>query len=387
MFSVQTSFVLDQRNAPAVQMAPVAYIVGKLNGDVGFFRSQSIRTQSMHVGFEKVPEAQPLHDAEGHFLGFDMYDFLNWADGSRKRTRVRVEANGDVRVQHLGRWAPVSAWLAGLRAPKDPALDMEPAVRAQHRAGELWDWWKTTGKVFRILDLPTELREAIYGFHWGSRIEPFPGARCRRLPPLEIRRRLAAMPSPRCLYLNRQMYSEARGLLFAQVQFFVEHDAVLQRITRGTQNGQGRPLPIRQLRLYLREEELVAIFQQAGRTARALREMPLTRLCLQFWHHNHNEVVAAGRVLEVEPAWKQRQDASVQRTWDAAWPFIRGHPIELAGCVSPAQRKALMEVNQVERARIAAWRDWRKSTGLDPRDHEAPVAQFYAETEASMAMK
>ena len=259
-------------------MAPAEYIVSKLSGDVEFCRSQSIRTQSMHVGFEKVPEAQPLHDAEGHFLGSDMYDFLNWADGSRTRTRVRVEANGDVRVQHLGRWAPVSAWLAGLRAPKGPALDMEPAKRPQHRAGELWDWWKTTGKAFRILDLSAELRDVIYGFYWGNRIEPFPAARCCKLPTGEIGRRVPAMPSHGCLYLNHQMHREARDYLFSKVPFFVEHDAILQRITQGTQFGRVRPLPIRQLDVLLHKEELVAIFQRAGRTARALREMRLTVL-------------------------------------------------------------------------------------------------------------
>ena len=74
----------------------------------------------------------------------------------------------------------------------------------------------------------------------------------------------------------------------------------------------------------------------------------------------------------------------MQRIWDAAWPFIRGHPIELAGCVNAVQREALMKANQVERARIVTWRDQRKSTGLDPHDHEAPVAQFYAEMGTSM---
>ena len=74
-----------------------------------------------------------------------------------------MEASGAVQVQHLGHWAPVSAWLARLQVPKDPSIDMEPAQRQQHRAGELWDWWETTGKVFRIMVLPAAI-EARHAF-------------------------------------------------------------------------------------------------------------------------------------------------------------------------------------------------------------------------------
>ena len=70
----------------------------------------------------------------------------------------------------------------------------------------------------------------------------------------------------------------------------------------------------------------------------------------------------------------------MQRIFDAAWPFIRGHPTEFAVVVHISHGEVLKNACQVERTRITTWRNQRTAMGLD-QDDEAPVAKFYAEME------
>ncbi|RMY59574.1 hypothetical protein D0863_11891 [Hortaea werneckii] len=70
-----------------------------------------------------------------------------------------------VMLKDEDRWIPLQKWLKTLPEPTLPNYHMLAYE-------EQYQWWRSTGKPFRLLDLPGELQERIFLFAVGKHIEP-----------------------------------------------------------------------------------------------------------------------------------------------------------------------------------------------------------------------
>ncbi|KAK4545532.1 hypothetical protein LTR36_002882 [Oleoguttula mirabilis] len=306
----------------------------------------------------EIKRPRAFRNAIGTFIGWDQYvlDIL----GEQERViEIRRCGSRGVQVLHLDIWTPVAEYISLL----SPQLDRDDALATQAgRYNNQREWWKANGKKFRLLALPAEVRELIFSFACGSRVEPYPACKARR------RGRHAEVikernPNIGLLQIrNNQLHNEASHILFTQATFFIEHYDVLRKLTR---NG---PLceRIRRLELSLSHFEFFKLFgcsigddrvYPTTRSASALRTMTLDRLVLFFTPPS----LTTGN---------HHTDGACQQTivdWilAAAWPWVRGHAaVEVTGFVKARQKLAFETACMMERKKLELWQKQRLAVGL-----------------------
>ncbi|KAK5123409.1 hypothetical protein LTR85_002841 [Meristemomyces frigidus] len=305
----------------------------------------------------KRKRPRPISNTIGTFVGWDKYVFDIWGKPERE-VKVRVHWGRGVQVLHLDMWTTIADYVGLL----EPQLDRDttlatPAGRYNHQ----WNWWQVNGKKFRLLELPAEVRELIYSFALGDRLEPHPGSKARRRgqhTEVIIQRN----PNAGLLQVKHsQLYNEASHILFTHATVFVEHYDVLRIMTR---KG---PLcdRIRRLELSLSHHDYFELFgfnfgdelvYPTSRSARALRQLSLTRLVLFL----------APPSLTTET---RRTDGACQQTvvdWilEAAWTWVRGHPVTVTGYVKSKQKVAFEATCSTERKSFELWQRQRLAVGL-----------------------
>ena len=318
-------------------MANKDQVLETLRKDIENYRIQSFQNFGLDVFVNRTSTAKPLHDFEGNWLGYREYTF-DVFDKPEKTMKVLSNSEGKVKIRYMERWTPVSSYLNQLQPPidwNDPGRFSENENKT-YRWQQQWRWWQINKKTFRLLDLPSEIREMIYGFSFGPIVEPYPTSKARRLGQNTgfIRTR---KPNASLLMTCRKVYVEASSILFVYTPFFVQHFGVLGTLmARREQRSR-----IRQLKLALTHDEFFRFFggrldgnggkNLPSRAAGGLRHMKLDRL----------ELRVAAPSITTETRWL---DAACQKTvvdWilDAAWPLVRGHPVEVTASSRLVRRR------------------------------------------------
>ena len=347
-------------------MAHAEYIANTIRTDIQQFRTQSFDNFGVQVRIHPVPTAFEVHDIRGTWLGFNKYVFE--AHGSEpKAMEVTVDHEWNVKVYYLGAWRRLSAYLKNVK-PCTPWDQSASKIDIMHlRWRQQADWWNENGKIFTLMRLPPEIREMIYEHIWSPIIEPFPTSSARKLTMLGKLSRKLRMPNSNLLLTCRQVSAEASNILFLRTPFFIQHYGVLKALTSKMEL---RGL-VRHLSLAFSHDEFMHLFSTdhvrrdrktstevvgLGYPALALRSMKLSSLCL---------TIAPPSLTTKSGAFDGAcQRVAFELIMAAAWPVIRGHPLELGGYVKHIQKQIYQARDVLERKRVQAWQKRRAAWGL-----------------------
>lgn len=293
-------------------------------------------------------------------VGVDWYKFT-LPDGREKRMLVRT-VKDNILVAYGGRWQSIEAYLAALQA--DPVH--RAAVRSESLCMSQWkfrDWWSSNGKSFRLLDLPAEVRENIYKFALVNPALPYPSAKARKLAYGSRIRLRESNPTVSLMRVNRQVYTEARHIFYRDAPFILTHKPVLCRVLNRTELSSN----IRRLHLALSHAEYIKLFgfqfneiqgyaPHNNGVVGILRDMRFDKL----------ELYISPPAMVGEEMWL---DGACQRTivnwiFEAAWPWIRGHPVKFTGYVKNSQKKLFDGYAQREMMKVEKWQSLRAEWGV-----------------------
>jgi hypothetical protein len=101
----------------------------------------------------------------------------------------------------------------------DPLLESNvPSSRWQMQ----WQWWVNQRKTFRLIDLPSEIRDTIYGHCFGEYINPFPRSKARKLGSRAGAFK-AAQPGLGLLRASKKVSGEALEIFYLCMPFLIRH--------------------------------------------------------------------------------------------------------------------------------------------------------------------
>ncbi|KAK5130784.1 hypothetical protein LTR08_001674 [Meristemomyces frigidus] len=289
-----------------------------------------------------------IRNSVGTFLGFDRYVLFLWGE-SDKEMQVGVDIARTVRVWHMGEWKTVAEFVSLLR----PQPDRDSALSSPHGGySHQSNWWRANGESFRLFDLPAEIRERIYRHALGVRVEPYPTALARRRGRYNtvIKQR---NPNSGILRVNRQVHDEASHVLFTHTPFFVEQRGVLRKLFQNVPQFK----LIRRLELALSHYDFFKVFGFQfsenvqiihQRSTQALRQMDL----------KHLELIIAAPSLTTETPWFDGACQTLIVDWilEAAYPWLRGHPVKISGYAKSRQKLAFEGACLAEEKKLGVWR-------------------------------
>ncbi|TKA81198.1 hypothetical protein B0A55_02630 [Friedmanniomyces simplex] len=313
----------------------------------------------IRINLKPTLTACHLVSRKGRYLGFDEYLVDIWGE-EEYAVSVCISRNGLVQFRHLDKWLNVSEYLRHLKVKIDPQYtDGTPQIRSELQA----QWWAANGKTFPLLQLPRELRDVIYANAFGPKIEPYPTSRVRKGAIAKPQRGAALMR------VSKQVLAEVRSLLERQTPFLIEHKRIMALLLASP----SRRTHIRRLELALSHNEFLKLFGFkipdekvccTLRPAEALREMRLKHLKLRIAPPS---LITGSAVL----------DGACQRIatrWilAAAWPYVRGHPVEVAGYVKRQQKADFEALCLDAKKQCEQWYGLRVAIG----DTEGSLAEY-----------
>lgn len=218
-------------------MDTIAYL---LDRDIYYFRIASFENYSLEISLAPSVNASKAHDTNGNFIGYDSYD-LGVYSRTPESVSARISPSDSGAVEIMGRedWGPVSTLLNRLEATIDwnaPFGNSRYQIqmwRAEHQQR----WWAANGKTFKFLNLPAEVREMIYEYAVGPKVEPYPRAKTRKLGDMGCAGMVARMANTNLLFTCKFVYREASDILFRRTTFFVDRVGILMRLLQNELQG------------------------------------------------------------------------------------------------------------------------------------------------------
>lgn len=303
-----------------------------------------------------VRDALPIKDDSGQWLGYSQYSFDMYGDEPQVM-EVRIDRYGGVYVHLADTWAHLAEYLARLSPPADIWTASKDRLSSDDKSKlwrDQWVWWGRNGNRFRLLDLPFEIREIIYGFAVVGTVQPYPRARCRRLLPSHAESLAARLPNVKLLRTNKQVSLEASHLLYRDSVFLIEKRPIFQDGIMAKKAIRNR---IMKLNLSLSHKDFFKIFGfkvsdvridwKPKNAAKALRNTNLEEVLLDI----------AMPQKAAEAPWLERSCQKTVVDWilEAAWPWVKGHHVKLQGGVKTLQRDEFLKKCAKERAAYLRW--------------------------------
>jgi hypothetical protein len=267
-------------------------------------------------------------------IGRQYYYFRPQHNGGKsKRMQVRLY-RGAVQVHIEGSWWPVSAFLDDVSTHRTYENSPQDELNRQYR------WWRSNGKAFNIMKLPGELRNAIFDCVFPSESRPFPSNWCRKIKHIPT----FQYSYTALMRTNRQLRREAGNRFYQTSTFVIDHSHLFPKTLDNRILGER----LRHVRLKLTHSDYLHLFH-FGRdeqttepcVARQLREMPnLLSLEIEFAPPSITDKI-----------WLEGacQRIVVDMIVNAAWPSIRGLPVNITGYVKDSQKKSIQARVQIER--------------------------------------
>lgn len=266
------------------------------------FRYSSMKNFCLRLHLHPPSSAPQIRSSTHDFLGRQAYYFdIDACDIVPPALQVRLlpprlSKSGrhlgypKVQVAYNGRWRSITSFLRSYSpALKIQAANSESSSESQY--SDQWRWWTALSnlpnlnpqrKVFRLLALPAEIRDVIYGYIFPSPLRPFPRAKCRQLSGTQDMAFRAAQPSTSMLRLNRQVYHGARHMVFCNTTWQISKPELLTGVFHLKRRGS----LVQRLHLALSHEEFIGLFggvgDYAGTSLLPLRTMNLRVLVLEF---------------------------------------------------------------------------------------------------------
>lgn len=297
--------------------------------------------------------------------------YLFEPDGKPARKMgVKLSVSSTVLVRLHGRWRSFNNYIKELPILHDPneRTDSQGNYDSELCTNHQARWWIANRyKSFKLIDLPGEIRNKIYGYYFPDVVEPYPTARCWRGNCVAERHR----PQTMLLQVNRQVHREARGVLYFRTCFMLRHARLFTNLVCNP------ALPIFHLRKltlalnHLSYLKLFGIHLEDSAAERVIDYQPVCSvLAIRVMPLSHLELIMPPPKEMLDISWL---DGGCQKTvveWilDAAWPYIKGQPIILKGYVKRTQKLAFDEkVRQARKDRLW-WAELREKMGLGVGD-------------------
>ncbi|KAI7470146.1 hypothetical protein KC357_g6240 [Hortaea werneckii] len=134
---------------------------------------EEYNAQSMHRHYDPLL-IEALNIAPTLFYGMDSTSAVHCLVRHELFIKVQLKlvchldygwSAATVMLKDEDRWIPLQQWLMTLPEPTMPNYHV-PAYQEQYQ------WWRSTGRPFRLLDLPGELQERVFLFAVGDYVEP-----------------------------------------------------------------------------------------------------------------------------------------------------------------------------------------------------------------------
>lgn len=362
----------------AQHMKPSYSILKALWREIDEFVTSSFDKFGFNITVHPVDGATPVF-MNGHRVGVDRYVFKQWS-GVSHAMKVRHAVDGKPVVWHLSRWKPVKAYLEYVYLEsnqEEVGFNLQPANRRLLQRDHQVRWWKANGKHFPLMELPAEIREIIYTHTLPDKVVPWPKSRVRGVNPFK-QAQLAASNNFSLLLVSKQVYHEAKDTLFSYTPFLAEHSTILWRVTRSiTLQSQLRQLEIactfkEYISLFSPQEEGYGSFlKTASPSAEGLKHMELNRLTLTLVQPSpYNKSGKFNECPKLVVDWLTK----------IAWPFVRGHAVELRGdYIKTAQKVEFESRCKALREAFEAWKGFKDVDGKSERK----VAEFLQEIDGA----
>lgn len=266
-------------------------------------------------------------------------------ENSRK-ARVELDAQNIIQFCFYTRrrgekttWRPLAEYIRQQPLVLNPNRDLSihPHDKFKLRYQHQIDWYAANGKTFDFLGLPRELRNHIYSYLIGPRIEPYPDMKHRSRTGLYA----TSVIDPALLYVNKQTSEEMRNQIYEFTPWLIVHRYILRRLVGNEHFPVNR---LKRLTLDLRHEDFLKLFgltiqeedEEHPDTARepetvfyftnarwAFEDMDLLSLELVM--------PSSSGLCDVEAIDLGCQKKAVDLILESAWPFIQGLPIAVTG--------------------------------------------------------
>lgn len=314
---------------------------------IDIYRSQTFAKFNMDIAVYPADNALPivieLPQLGEVTIGYQYYKFDPRHNDERKKCMQLRLSCGCIQVRFCRQWQPIAAYLDQISTQLNYELPQQFALDRQ------FSWWKTTGKAFRIMDLPGELRNTIYDHVFPTEAQPFPTSKCRKLRPFGFR--AAHSPHTALMRTNKRIYSEASDRFYLTTPFLIEHASLLNRTLKNRLLQQR----LRHLRLSLTHGGYLGLFSfdegpatyPATYATRCLREINLDSLEVCFSPPSR---IASRTWLE-----GACQRTVVDLIVKAAWLSIKGHPVTITGYVKASQKREFESRLEEEKALFDKW--------------------------------
>ncbi len=341
----------------------------KLHAAIDDYRVRSFETFALEISVYPTTDAVALQDRDFNTIGFDQYVLEVFGQEGRA-FHVRLNHKASIRIWWHGHWTRVQTYLRHLQPTFDhnnPRNFAEGDVKYA-RWNQQSKWWAANGKAFRLLDLPPELRDTIYGFVFGQKIEPYLSHKARRLG-----WSASLMPDHKTklalLKTCCQVYNEASNVLFVHTPFLIKHYGVLRTLL---QNGEQRNR-IKRLELHLSHDDYFRLFGGLPDQLTAMTSSSSTAIDLAEMKLNKLEMNMAPPSVNSINEWL---DGACQKTivdliCAHGLRFVRYHPVKLIGFVKTKQKLALERAAGKEKAKFDDWQYWfTAASGREGTRHE-----------------
>ena len=347
-------------------MAHAEYIANAIRKDIQEYRNASFDNFAIQVQVYPVPSAFEVYDMNHKWIGFNQYIFEAFGD-EPKEMFVTLDHKWNVKIRYLGAWRPVSAYLTNLK-PHNAWDEYTSKQDIMHlRWQKQAEWWKENEKVFPLMKLPVEIRELVFEHIWGPSIEPYPTSRARKLTKTAQSSVRLRTPSANILRTSPQVAAEASNILYHRTPFLLHHYGVMKALTSSVEQR----ILIRHLELAFSHDEFMHLFstdheRKDKKTKTTVIGFGYPALALRSLKLNSLRLTIAPPSLTTQSGRFDGacQKVAVDMIMDAAWPIIRGHPLELRGYVKDFQRKIYEARDVLERKRIQTWQKTRAAWGM-----------------------
>ncbi|USW48452.1 hypothetical protein Slin15195_G017710 [Septoria linicola] len=191
------------------------FIIGMMRSELDGFNLRNLKSTDKCLMMKAASGATNVYDLRGTHIGYSKYSFEPWA---AEAVCMDVHVDNQCRIWVLGEktWTPFVNWLG-------QSVESEVNVwSTTHLVGQAVAPWRANNKKFKLLELPAEVREAIYNHTFGeSGRYSYRYARLGKADRWSDTTVATQQPEVTIFQLNRQVYLEASHTLFEHTVFRV----------------------------------------------------------------------------------------------------------------------------------------------------------------------
>ncbi|UJO11922.1 hypothetical protein CLAFUW4_02173 [Fulvia fulva] len=311
------------------------------------------------IRFFPTSNSRPLFES-GEPVGFNSY-YIEATGHCLREVDVRID-NMKVELSHNNEWTDLPTILENIPAPTTWEKPGEPLSVAAKLAlwDKQWQWYYHNTKTFPFLRLPSEIRELIYSFLFPSTFQTYPYCMSQRRPWKVSAGISQQQGNANILRANKQLHNEASHILFRDTTFLIENTSIMNRALRHTP---ALAKNMTRLELSFNHTQYLRLFgfylnehadYPPKDAAYALRNLDLKLLTLRIAEpETYNSRSPSGGRKTVTSCQKK----AVKYILRTAYPFVKGHPVEIEGFVARKQKERFEGAMRGKRDEFERWRE------------------------------